>query len=238
MKIYLAIITILKVLTSALFTLIMMTYGLFLVFLTKGKKFPRTVKFWASTLLKISGTKVIVEGSPPVKNDENNSFIYAANHSSYFDIPILFSVIDDDVRVIYKKQLEKIPIFGQFLRLSHFLAIDRENPREAVKTIKEVAETIKLGASVFIFPEGTRSKDGKVAKFKRGAFKIAEKSGKKIVPISISGSRNIVFDKYFLTSQTIYFKYSETIELKSTYTRNESEEMIEKLRETIITNKK
>lgn len=215
-----------------------MLYGLYIVFLTKGKKFPATVKFWASTILKISGTKVIVEGTPPIKIDENDSFIYVANHSSYFDIPILFSAIDDDVRIIYKKQLEKLPVFGQFLRLSHFLAIDRENPREAVKTIKEVAEIIKKGASVFIFPEGTRTKDGNVAKFKRGALKIAEKSGKKIIPISISGSKNIVVDKYFITSQTIHFKYSEAIELKSTYTREESEEMIENLRKTIINNKK
>ncbi len=160
-----------------------------LLFRRKKYNFYCHYRAWSKRVLWISGVKVQVSGGESL--DLNQSYIYISNHSSLYDIPIIFSALDDDVRIMYKKELEKVPVFGYGLKLSPFISVIRTEPREAMKSIEHALEAIKENVSVIIFPEGTRSKDGKLAKFKRGAFLLASRSGKRIVPVAIIGSNKI-----------------------------------------------
>ena len=115
-----------------------------------------------------------------------------ANHQSAFDIFTLLACLPVDFKFILKRELMKIPLLGPAMKRAGYIAIDRGDPRKAVASINSAAERIKAGASVLIFPEGTRSADGRIQAFKKGGFHLAVKSGCDIVPITIINSRNIV----------------------------------------------
>jgi 1-acyl-sn-glycerol-3-phosphate acyltransferase len=118
--------------------------------------------------------------------DRNENYIFMCNHKSYFDIYILFVVLKNfDFILLVKNELFKIPLFSWALKKLGYIAIDRSNKGKAVKSFLEVLRAIKGGRSVAIFPEGTRSYDGKLLPLKRGAFTIAERTNVKIVPIKI-----------------------------------------------------
>lgn len=146
-------------------------------------------KQWSNKLLNVGGIQTKVHGTIP-KNGE--SFVYVANHSSLWDIPVAINALDDKIRIMYKKELEKIPIFGFALKVSPFIAVTRQEAKNAMNSIKETVETMKNGSSVLVYPEGTRSKDGNIQAFKRGAFLLAEKAGKPIIPLSIIGTFDIM----------------------------------------------
>jgi 1-acyl-sn-glycerol-3-phosphate acyltransferase len=141
-------------------------------------------------ILKVCGIKVKMEGAENIQKDV--SCIYMANHTSYFDIFALLSTLPVDFKFIVKQELMRIPIFGLAMRRAGYIGIEREDPRKALKSMREAAERIKNGASVLIFPEGTRSEDGCLQSFKPGGFHLALRSGCDIVPITITGSREIV----------------------------------------------
>lgn len=115
--------------------------------------------------------------------------LFVANHESILDMPLLvYTLKNRKIIFIGKKEILKIPIMGHWLKLSKSIPIDRNNPREAIKSIELAVERLKEGYSVIIFPEGTRSKNGKVNEFKKGSFKIATKAKVPIVPVSIDGT--------------------------------------------------
>ncbi len=159
--------------------------------------FHKLAHSWSGILLKIVGIKVELIGAEQL--DRNMSYIYVANHSSLFDIPVLLYSLNDNARIMYKEELEKIPLFGYGLKKSPFISIVRTDPRNAMTAVDTAAKSIRDGDSVIIFPEGTRSEDGNLGEFKRGAFLLAAKSGKTIVPVTIIGSSKILAKgkKYF-----------------------------------------
>lgn len=143
-------------------------------------------KRWSEKLLNLANVYVNIIGSENI--DANETYIFAANHSDLFDIPVLHVALKNNFRIIYKKELEKIPVFGKGLAKSPYIGIVRDNPHEALKSIEKAIEAAKEGTSVLVFPEGTRTKTGKLGAFKRGGFMIAARAGKPIVPIYISGT--------------------------------------------------
>lgn len=145
---------------------------------------------WSRTVLRWSGVRVVLHGAEHLRPGER--YIYAANHASMFDIPVILATIPDNVRIMYKKELERVPFFGWSLALSPFVAIDRGKKRQAAAVLDEVTATLREGSSVLIFPEGTRSPDGTVQEFRRGAFSLAIKSGRAIVPVAMSGTAAIL----------------------------------------------
>lgn len=176
----------------AVHTVVFGTWGVLLA-LFGGS--PRIVHFycavpWAKVILKVCGVKVESKGLESL--EKNVSRIYMANHTSYFDIFALLSTLPVDFKFIVKQELMRIPIFGPAMRRAGYIGIEREDPRRALKSMHAAAERIKHGASVLIFPEGTRSEDGCLQPFKPGGFHLALKSGCDIVPIAITGSRDIV----------------------------------------------
>lgn len=144
---------------------------------------------WAKALVKIAGIKVIVRGFENL--DFEGPKVLISNHQGNFDIPIFMSVLPVNFRFLVKKELFAIPIFSWVLNSRGDIPIDRKKAARASKTIKTLAQSLKVDDPILIFPEGTRSADGKVADFKRGGVMLASESGAKIVPIGISGSFNI-----------------------------------------------
>ncbi|NIT61887.1 MAG: 1-acylglycerol-3-phosphate O-acyltransferase, partial [Aliifodinibius sp.] len=145
---------------------------------------------WAKIVLWVCGARVKVKGQENV--DRYEPRIYLSNHQSYFDIFTLLAHLPADFKFILKQELMRIPLFGFAMKRARYIAIDREEPRKAVKSINEAASKINEGASMLIFPEGTRSEDGKLQPFKTGGFRLALKAGCDVVPVAITNSRNIV----------------------------------------------
>ena len=145
---------------------------------------------WAKMILRVCGVKVRVKGMENVK--ENLPHVFLTNHQSYFDIFALLAHLPADFKFILKQELMKIPLLGLSMKRAGYIAINREDPRGAVKSLREAAEKIKNGSSVVIFPEGTRSRDGRLQPFKSGGFHLALKAGCDVVPVAIINSRNIV----------------------------------------------
>ncbi len=155
---------------------------------------PRRVHFscavpWAKVILLVCGIRVTVYGRQHV--DPAVPRIYMSNHQSFFDIWTLLAHLPVDFKFILKQELMKIPLLGPAMKRAGYIGIERKDPRKAVKSIALAAQRIKGGASVLIFPEGTRSPDGRLQSFKRGGFNLALKSGCDIVPVAIDGSHRI-----------------------------------------------
>jgi len=156
----------------------------------KGILFHALARGWAHTSLWICGVKVRVHGLE--KLDRSRNYVYVSNHASMFDIPAIVAGIPDQIRIVYKKELEKIPIFGWGLKLGSYIGIDRSRGADAMKSLEEATEKIRRGASVLLYAEGTRTMDGKLQPFKRGAFNLAVKAGVPVVPLTVNGSYNIL----------------------------------------------
>jgi 1-acyl-sn-glycerol-3-phosphate acyltransferase len=114
--------------------------------------------------------------------------VYMSNHQSLFDIPVLFVTLPGQARMLAKESLFKIPIFGWSIRLGGFISIDRKDRSRAKESFDAAVDRLRSGTSALIFPEGTRSRDGKLLPFQRGGLLLALKSGLPIVPVGIEGT--------------------------------------------------
>jgi 1-acyl-sn-glycerol-3-phosphate acyltransferase len=142
--------------------------------------------WWAKSICAASGVVVSVTGTE--KLDAEKPYIFAANHQSQFDIFALQGFLGVDFRWLAKKELFQVPIWGHAMRRAGYIPVDRSHGRQALKSLGEAAQKIAAGTSVIIFPEGTRTKDGKMQDFKAGAMVLAIKSGVDIVPVAIKGT--------------------------------------------------
>lgn len=185
------IVSIARLLVSALATAVIAVVAYVLLpFNRKERLYHGVARFWSRLLLRICGVKVAVHGAEHA--DRSRSVIYAANHASMFDIPVVIASIPDDIRLVYKKELERIPVFGWGLKYGSYIGVDRGRGTEARKSLEEAVEKIRKGASVLLFVEGTRTPDGRLQQFKRGAFNLAVKAGVPVIPLTINGSYAIV----------------------------------------------
>jgi 1-acyl-sn-glycerol-3-phosphate acyltransferase len=147
-------------------------------------------RWWSRGLLASAGVRLEVRVHGHLEPDR--PYIFASNHLSMIDIFAVLVAIPVQFRFIAKKQLGAIPIFGWAMRAGRFIFIDRQNPVLARRSIDEAAKRIRAGQSVVIFPEGTRSRDGRLAPFKQGGFHLALDSGADIVPVGIRGSHELM----------------------------------------------
>lgn len=123
---------------------------------------------------------------------KNTSYIIIANHQSYFDIFLVYGWLGIDIKWVMKKELAKIPGIGFGSRKVGHIFIDRSHKRIALESLSQAKRKLVNGTSVVIFPEGTRSRDGKPGAFKRGAFKLAKELDLPILPITINGTKSIL----------------------------------------------
>ena len=148
----------------------------------------RCARAWSRLILWTTGVRVRVEGLERL--DPTRSYVFAANHQSIYDIPIVFASLPFQLRIIAKASLGRIPFLGWHLQRTGHVLVDRS--KAGAGTVKKMARLVAKGHSLIVFPEGTRSTDGAVATFKGGSFVIALDAGLPIVPISIVGSRHVM----------------------------------------------
>jgi 1-acyl-sn-glycerol-3-phosphate acyltransferase len=146
----------------------------------------KCARAWARMLLRIAGVKVSVEGLEKVKPGE--SYIFASNHVSYMDTPVVLSYIPANFRFMAKSGLFKVPGIGGHLTKAGHIAVDLDNPRAALRVLTSAGRMLReRGISVLVFPEGGRSETGQPQEFKEGAAYLALKGGVPIVPVAIQG---------------------------------------------------
>ena len=141
---------------------------------------------WVGWLLKTNRIHLHLEGLENL--DENQSYILVCNHASILDIPGIISAAPFPVRFIAKKSLIWFPIFGWFLCAADHILVDRERATSAFKNLKKASSLLQKGISIIVFPEGTRSPDGEVKEFKRGAFLLPLRSKFPVIPVSVAGT--------------------------------------------------
>lgn len=142
-------------------------------------------------MLRIAGVRIEMSG---LDNIPDEPCLYVANHNSYVDILVSETAIPTGAGFVSKDSLQKVPGLSSWMYLIHCLFLNRSDVREGLRMINTGAEYLKAGYSMFIFPEGTRSKDGHIGEFKGGSLKMAQKAGVSIVPVAISGTSSI-FEK-------------------------------------------
>jgi 1-acyl-sn-glycerol-3-phosphate acyltransferase len=189
MKLLLAVV---RLVILLVFTVFVSTLEILAVpFHRTGKIFHTLARFHAHGVLALSGVKLQTEGIDRL--DLSRNYVYVSNHASYFDIPAVLAGVPQDVRLVYKKELEKLPFFGWGLKLGRtYIAIDRRQGTDAMATLESTAKKIREGSSVLLFAEGTRSRDGKLQPFKRGPFNLAAKAGIPVVPVTLLGSHDVL----------------------------------------------
>jgi 1-acyl-sn-glycerol-3-phosphate acyltransferase len=149
----------------------------------RGRLAHGCAQAWSRWLLWTAGIRVTRRGALP---PDDTSHVFVANHSSHYDTPIMFTSVPRQLRIIAKAALGRIPFVGWHLSRAGHLLIDRQNPGATV--LRRMQRMMSQGASLIIYPEGSRTTDGRVHRFKGGVFLLAIESGLPVVPISISGS--------------------------------------------------
>ncbi|MGH9397189.1 MAG: lysophospholipid acyltransferase family protein [Terriglobia bacterium] len=148
-------------------------------------------RVWSRLILGTSRIHLKIEGLENVP--KNTTAIFCSNHPSAMDIPILFVCLPVEFRFVAKRSLFDVPFLGWHLWRSGHIAVERDRPRQAVKSLDQAAERIRAGCPVVLFAEGHRNRqDGSMGPFKRGSFYLAVKSGVPVVPVTISGSRAVL----------------------------------------------
>ena len=196
-----------------------------------GNPIHRIAEVWARSILAISGIDVTVNGLSNV--DPAKSYIYMSNHQSNVDIWVLLAHLPVQFRWLAKAELFKIPILSRSMRAAGYISIDRSNKQSAFNSIDQAAEKIKEGVSVMIFPEGTRSLDGKIRSFKKGGFVLAVKSGVPIVPVIIHGTFPIMPKGSFrIKPGAVVLEIQKPIDTAG-YTFESKDALIERVRHVI-----
>jgi 1-acyl-sn-glycerol-3-phosphate acyltransferase len=140
--------------------------------------------WWGRAFVRLGGWTYRVEG---MENLPSGGAILVANHQSIVDIPMLLSAFPRPVRFLAKRELGEIPLFGKAMAAAGNLFVAREDPRDAVRMLRDVGARLRDGWLVVVFPEGTRSGDGSIGEFRPGAFYLAQKSGAPVVPVYLDG---------------------------------------------------
>jgi 1-acyl-sn-glycerol-3-phosphate acyltransferase len=144
---------------------------------------------WIHSVLLTCGIEVEASGLENIRPGQ--AAVFMSNHQSHFDVAAIVETIPVDWRFVAKRELVRVPFFGWALALGGHVIIDRSNHVEAVRSLQAAADRIRGGVNVIIFPEGTRSESGELQEFKSGGFHLAIQAGVPIIPVSVSGTRDI-----------------------------------------------
>ncbi|MGQ9500230.1 MAG: lysophospholipid acyltransferase family protein [Dissulfurimicrobium sp.] len=186
-----------KIRAPLFFLVAVLSFGLFgsvaiaLSFLPGSRDYAHRIGIiWSRILFWAAGAKLFVTGRENIPSDR--PVVFASNHASQFDIPILYLALGVQFRFLVKKELFHIPLLGTAMKRAGYIPIDRSGGRAAILSLKKAAQRIKEGTSIVVFPEGTRSVDGRLQPFKSGGMQLAIHAGCPIVPVAISGSHELL----------------------------------------------
>ena len=200
----------------------------------KGNVIHLYARLWGRLILWASGVKVKIRGLERIA--PGRPYIFMANHLSAYDIFVLLSELPVQFRWLAKAELFRIPVLGWAMGTAGYISLDRSEPKKAYRSMEEAARRIREGTSVVIFPEGTRSKDGRLQPFLKGGFTLAVKSQVPIVPVSISGTWEIMPPQSRKVRKgDVEVVVGEPIETKG-YTMKEREELMKRVSEAISAN--
>lgn len=192
------------------------------------------LRWWANLLL--DSVRVYRKVSNPhlVTIQPGKPYIIMSNHRSHYDIPLIFTSLPGSIRMLTKKELFKVPIWGRGLKAAEFLSIDRHDHSQALKDLETAKEKMRSGIILWIAPEGTRSRNGALGEFKKGGFMVAIQTGATIIPVGIVGSEKILKPKSrdFYLDQSVEIKVGKPIDA-SAYTIESRDELMEEVRESI-----
>jgi 1-acyl-sn-glycerol-3-phosphate acyltransferase len=173
----------------SLYTIVLGTFSLLSTLVDRtGDLGHRCARAWAWLILTTTGVRVRVEGLEHL--DRSRSYVFAANHQSIYDIPIVFTSFPMQLRIVAKESLGRIPFLGWHLHRTGHLLVDRRNPGADI--VAKMKRLVSEAHSLIVFPEGTRSVDGTMGAFKKGPFLVAIDAQLPVVPVSIRGSRHIM----------------------------------------------
>ncbi len=156
----------------------------------------RCARAWSWLILATTGVDVQASGLESLT--PGRTYIFVSNHQSIYDIPILFDTLPYQLRIIAKKSLGRFPFLGWHLQRTGHLLVDRRSP-DPRGILRQWTGLVSKGLSLIVFPEGTRSLDGRVGRFKAGSFLLAIQAGLPIVPVAVSGSRHVMLKNRLMT---------------------------------------
>ncbi len=231
--------TYLKLILLLIHTIIVSTLALLASLIDPSHKtYFVLTKVFSAPVLAIAGIKVKITGKENVV--PKTPYVFVSNHVSLFDIPVLQRYVPNDFSFVFKKEIGWVPLFGWQMQLGPHIMIDRQNPEKALKSIEKAKMMLVLRKiSVLLFPEGTRSKTGEMLPFKRGAFHLAAQVGFPIIPVTISGTKNLFQKKPLrINSGNLTLNFGKPIPADNVSSRKEELELMGKVRDIISENYK
>jgi 1-acyl-sn-glycerol-3-phosphate acyltransferase len=148
------------------------------------------LEWWAHRVVAHAGARIRVQGLG--NREEGRAYVIMSNHQSNFDVPVLFYALGPRMRMVGKKELFDVPLFGPAMRRAGFIAVDRKDHARAIASMERVRDSVLRGMSIYLAPEGTRSTTGELGKFKKGGFLVAQQTGTPILPITLRGTRDVL----------------------------------------------
>jgi len=199
-----------------------------------GAMYHRHARLWSRIGLLVAGVRVRVEGLELIPRDQ--PLIFMGNHQGNFDILALFLAIPQRFNWLAKEELFKVPVFGLSMRRAGYIPLNRGDGRDSLRSLEAAAAKIRAGASVIVFPEGTRTLDGSLLPFKKGGFLLAGKAGVPIIPFTINGSRQInPRNRIELYPGTLTIRFGAPLVPQGSGGR-QREELMEQVRQAIANN--
>jgi 1-acyl-sn-glycerol-3-phosphate acyltransferase len=173
-------------------SVVWITLALLVALLTLNRSAPLAMarRIWAPALIKMTGARYRVEQPPGL--DLSTPHVFVMNHQSMLDIACAFASIPVNLRFVAKDVLKFVPFVGWYMWMTGMIFVDRSKGARALRSLTRAAAQIRAGASILIFPEGTRSRDGEILPFKRGPFALALQAGVPVVPVAIEGSGRVL----------------------------------------------
>jgi 1-acyl-sn-glycerol-3-phosphate acyltransferase len=151
----------------------------------------RRLHRFARRVVERARMRLTVTGADRIPRDR--AFIYMSNHQSHIDIPVLYATVPSQtLRMVAKTELFRVPLFGKAMRLGHMIEVDRSDRQRAVESLRRAAQLIGDGVSVWIAPEGSRSRTGALGPLKKGGFYLARETGTPIVPVALNGTFDVL----------------------------------------------
>lgn len=197
-----------------------------------GRLQHRIARQWARTSVFFSGSRLEVHG---LENIPAETAVFAGNHTSYMDTPVVFASLPFQFRILAKKELWNIPFIGWYLNHSGQIPIDTANPRTTLSSFGKGVHTLRAGLNVFVFPEGGRTPDGELQAFLNGAAFLALRAQVPLVPIALIGVYDLlpIHTRHFYPSRTpLRLAFGPPIQTRGR-TPREAESLTEELRQSI-----
>ena len=174
-----------------LYTVVMATLSLLLSLRDpEGRRQHRCAGLWSRMIVRTVGVEVRVHGAENLRAGE--SYVFLSTHQSYMDIPVMLGYLPAQLRIAAKREVFRIPFLGWHMRRGGHISINRGSTAEAVASLRRAAREIRPGVSAFLFPEGTRTRDGSLQPFKKGGFRVALQTALPVVPVTIKGTRQVL----------------------------------------------